>query len=75
MVRREAAAPLHTRLSNREFTVLCGIAAGKSLKELAAELSASPKSVATYRARTLQKVHLKTIAELIRYADREQFVD
>jgi len=35
----EAATPLHTRLSNREYFVLCGIAAGKTIKELAAELS------------------------------------
>jgi DNA-binding NarL/FixJ family response regulator len=48
--------------------VLCRLAAGKAIKEIAAELSLSPKTVSTYRARVLQKLHLKTTAELIRYA-------
>jgi DNA-binding NarL/FixJ family response regulator len=74
-VGEEDSTPLHTRLSNREFTVLCGTAAGKTLKELAAELSVNPKTIATYRARTLQKLHLKTTAELIRYALSHQLVD
>jgi DNA-binding NarL/FixJ family response regulator len=71
----EADTPLHTRLSNREYSVLCGIAVGKTIKELAAELSVSPKSIVTYRARTLQKLHLKTTAELLRYALSHQLVD
>ena len=71
----EADRPLHTRLSNREYSVLCGIAVGKTIKELAAELSVSPKSIVTYRARTLQKLHLKTTADLIRYALSHQLVD
>jgi DNA-binding NarL/FixJ family response regulator len=71
----EADTPLHARLSNREYSVLCGIAVGKTVKGLAAELSVSPKSIVTYRARTLQKLHLKTSAELIRYALNQQLVD
>lgn len=71
----EADTPLHTRLSNREYTVLYGIAVGKPIKELAADLSVSPKSIVTYRARTLQKLHLTTTAELIRYALYHQLVD
>lgn len=71
----EADTPLHSSLSNREYTVLCGIVAGKTIKELAADLSVSPKSIATYRARTLHKLHLKTTAELIRYALSHQLVD
>jgi DNA-binding NarL/FixJ family response regulator len=74
-VRREIDAPLHTRLSNREYTVLCGIAVGKTLKELAAELSVSSKSIAAYRARALHKLHLQTTADLIRYAIRHRLVE
>jgi two-component system, NarL family, invasion response regulator UvrY len=55
--------------------VLCGIAAGKTIKELAADLSVSPKSIVTYRARTWQKLYLKTTTELIRYALSHQLVD
>jgi DNA-binding NarL/FixJ family response regulator len=71
----DADTLLHTRLSNREYTVLCGIGAGKTIKELAADLSVSPKSIVTYRARTLQKLHLKTTADLIRYAICQHLVD
>ncbi len=64
----EYEQPSHDLLSSREHRVLCRLAAGKAIKEIAAELSLSPKTVSTYRARVLQKLHLKTTAELIRYA-------
>jgi len=48
--------------------VLQLLAAGKSYKEIAAELSVSSKTVGTYRDRLLAKLHLKTTADLIRYA-------
>ncbi len=60
--------PLHDRLSEREYQVLVSLGAGKSLKEIAAEMSLSPKTVSTYRARVLNKLGLKTTAELIRFA-------
>jgi DNA-binding NarL/FixJ family response regulator len=60
--------PPHEQLSNREYRVLCCLGAGKSIKEIAATLSLSPKTVSTYRARLLQKMGLKTTADLIRYA-------
>lgn len=59
-------APHHV-LSEREMEVLKLIAAGKSLKEIAALLSLSVKSVATYRARVLEKMTMSTNADLIRY--------
>ena len=58
----------HERLSNREYQVLTGLAVGRSSKEIAARLRVSPKTVATYRARLLEKLDLKTTADLIRYA-------
>lgn len=60
--------PSHDRLSEREYQVLVSLGAGKSLKEIAAETSLSPKTVSTYRARILSKLGLTTTAELIRYA-------
>ena len=59
-------APHHI-LSERELEVLQLIAAGKSLKEIAALLSLSVKSVGTYRARVLEKMTMSTNADLIRY--------
>ena len=61
-----AEKPHHT-LSERELEVLQLIGAGKSLKEIAAMLSLSVKSVGTYRARVLEKMSMSTNADLIRY--------
>jgi DNA-binding NarL/FixJ family response regulator len=74
-VQGEAHPLPHTTLSNREYAVLCGLAMGKAAKELAAELSVSPKTIATYRARILKKLHMQTTADLIRYAISHQLVD
>ena len=57
----------HHSLSEREMEVLQLIGAGKSLKEIAAMLSLSVKSVGTYRARVLEKMAMSTNADLIRY--------
>lgn len=57
----------HHALSERELEVLQLIGAGKSLKEIAAILSLSVKSVGTYRARLLEKMTMSTNADLIRY--------
>ena len=65
----------HEALSDREFQVLRLIAAGKSVKEIAAELSLSVKTVSTYRARLLEKMNLETNAELIHYAIQNHLID
>lgn len=57
----------HELLSAREYQVLCLIGAGKSVKEVAAAMSLSPKTVSTYRTRVLEKTGLKSNAEIIRY--------
>ena len=64
----------HELLSDREFQVLCMIASGKSLAEMAAELSISVKTVSTYRTRILEKMELKNNAELTSYALKHQLV-
>lgn len=58
----------HEKLSDREYQVLCSLAAGRGIKEIARELFLSPTTVATYRARVLAKLDLRTTAELIHYA-------
>lgn len=58
----------HETLSDREYQIMCLIASGKMPKEIAGELSLSVKTVSTYRARLLDKLNLKTNAELMHYA-------
>jgi DNA-binding NarL/FixJ family response regulator len=62
--------PPHESLSDRELQVLRMVAVGKSVKEIGAELALSEKTISTYRARTLEKMEMKTNADLMRYALR-----
>jgi DNA-binding NarL/FixJ family response regulator len=72
---RESDAPLHTSLSDREYQVLCLLASGKTVTEVADELALSVKTISTYRARILEKMHMNTTAELIHYAILQCLVD
>lgn len=65
----------HETLSQREFQVLRLIAAGKSVKEIAAELFLSEKTIGTYRTRLTEKLSLATNVELTRYALQHRLVD
>ena len=58
----------HERLSDREFEVLRGLGAGHTVKEVAALLRLSPKTVSTYRARLLEKLDVTSNADIVRYA-------
>jgi DNA-binding NarL/FixJ family response regulator len=69
-----ALAP-HELLSSRELQVLRMIALGKTIKEIAAELALSEKTIATYRARIAQKTGLSTNVALARYAIQHGVVD
>ncbi|MBI4776476.1 MAG: response regulator transcription factor [Deltaproteobacteria bacterium] len=60
--------PQHGNLSQREFQVLRMIASGDTLTEIAGTLSLSVKSISTYRARLLDKLELRSNAELTEYA-------
>jgi two-component system invasion response regulator UvrY len=55
-------------LSNREFDVFTRLASGKTVSEIADQLSLSATTVSTYRSRILEKMNMRTNAELIRYA-------
>jgi DNA-binding NarL/FixJ family response regulator len=58
---------LHERLSDREYQVLRMIGQGKTVSEIASDLSLSVKTISTYRARVLEKMNMRTNAELTRY--------
>jgi DNA-binding NarL/FixJ family response regulator len=73
-VDRDTEQPLHQTLSNREFQTLCMIASGKSLTDIANQMSLSVKTVSVYRARILEKMRLKNNAELTHYAIKNQLV-
>jgi two-component system invasion response regulator UvrY len=66
---------LHETLSDREFQVLCLLAAGKSVKQIGVELALSDKTISTYRARVLDKLGMSSNAELVRYALKMRLVD
>lgn len=57
----------HERLSDREYQVLRMIGAGRTVSEIATTLSLSVKTVSTYRARVLDKMDMRTNAELTHY--------
>ena len=65
----------HERLSDREFLILRMIASGKSVGQIAKELSLSPSTVSTYRGRILEKTDMKNNSELTSYAVQKGLVD
>lgn len=65
----------HERLSDREFEVLKLLASGKTVSEIAAELSLSVKTVSTHRTRILRKMNMRTNAELMHYAVRSGLME
>ncbi|MEN8262994.1 MAG: response regulator transcription factor [Nitrospirota bacterium] len=67
--------PLHDSLSDREYEVMCMIASGKTVKEIAAELSLSVKTISTYRARILEKMNMKNNAQLTHYTIQNRLVN
>jgi two-component system, NarL family, invasion response regulator UvrY len=66
---------IHERLSDREYQVLRLIAAGRSTRDISVQLSLSTKTVSTYRARLLDKMGMRTSAELMAYAVRHHLAD
>ena len=65
----------HERLSDREYQVFRRLALGKTVKEIASELSVSVQTVSTYRARILAKMGFRTNAELTEYAIRDHLLE
>lgn len=67
--------PKHQLLSDRELEVMLMIASGVSLTEIASRLHVSAKTVSSYRARVMEKMQMKSNAELTRYAMAHQLID
>jgi DNA-binding NarL/FixJ family response regulator len=67
-VEPDAGKPVHHALSDREFEVFRLIASGKTVKEIGDALSLSVKTISTYRTRILEKMKMKSNAELMHYA-------
>jgi len=64
----------HEHLSDRELEVFLLIASGKTLTEIAQQLSLSVKTISTYHTRIFEKMKMKNNAELIRYACEHQLL-
>ena len=66
--------PVHSKLSEREFQIFTKLAGGEAVSEIADELCLSVKTVSTYRARILEKMSLRTNADLTSYALRNELI-
>jgi two-component system, NarL family, invasion response regulator UvrY len=75
MVAGEGSGKPHERLSNREFEILKLIGSGKTVSQIAEDLSLSVKTVSTHRTRILRKMEMKTNAELTHYVVKSGLVD
>ena len=73
-VKKDLTRTPHETLSDREYEIMCLIAAGKTVTEIAEELSLSAKTISTYRARVLEKLGVKNSAEIVQYAIRNSLV-
>ena len=71
----ESGGRPHELLSDREFEVLKMLASGRTVSQVADQLGLSVKTISTHRTRTLKKLHLRTTAELLRYAIDHGLVD
>lgn len=67
--------PPHETLSDREYQTMIMIASGKTVSEIAAELTLSVKTISMYRSRLLQKMKLRHNAELTHYAIKNHLVE
>ena len=63
-----SSKPLHETLSNREYQIFSMVVKGEKVGEIADELSLSVKTVSTYKVRILNKMEMKSTAELVKYA-------
>jgi two-component system invasion response regulator UvrY len=65
----------HEALSDREYQVLRMLGSGRTASEIARELGLSVKTISTYRSRVLEKLGMRTSAELMRYAIENKLLE
>jgi DNA-binding NarL/FixJ family response regulator len=73
-VREGEGKPLHEMLSDREFQVFTLLAQGRSVSDIAQQLSLSGNTISTYRARIFEKLDVHSLAELLTYAARHDML-
>ncbi len=73
-VKKDLTRTPHETLSDREYEVMSRIGSGKTVTEIAEDLSLSPKTISTYRTRVLEKLAVKNSAEIVQYAIRNGLV-
>lgn len=71
----DAEKPPHEKLSNREYQIMCMIASGSTVKEIARTLSLSITTISTYRSRILEKMRMTRNAELTHYAIKHGLIE
>jgi two-component system invasion response regulator UvrY len=71
----DAGREPHEGLSDREFEIMCLIASGKTVSEIAELLSRSVKTISTYRARILEKMGMRTNAEITHYVIQNKLIE
>ena len=71
----DADRPLHAELSQRQFQIFCKLAAGAAVSRIADELNLSVKTVSTYRTRILEKMAMKSNADLTYYAIKNGLIE
>jgi two-component system response regulator NreC len=74
-IRQNQAEPSPDVLTSRETEVLRGLAEGKSNKEVAARLGISPRTIDAHRAHIMDKLHVRSLSELVHFAIRHKLVD
>jgi DNA-binding NarL/FixJ family response regulator len=72
---KDYSAELHEKLSGREFQVMRFIATGKTVSQIGDELNLSHKTISTYRTRILEKMQMKTNAELTHYVINNKLIE
>lgn len=73
-IRRDHTQLPHEALSNREFQVLQLLAQGRTVSDIAQQLSLSANTISTYRARICSKLGLRNTLEIAHYAARHQLL-
>ena len=73
-VNQDVTRTPHDALSDREYDVMARIGSGKTVTEIAKDLSLSAKTISTYRTRVLEKLGVKNSAEIVQYALRNGLV-
>ena len=73
-IRRGTAENVHEKLSNRELEVLMQLARGKSLKQVASDLSLSPKTVGVHKHNLCRKTGLRSMVDIVKYCQTHGLV-